>query len=81
MSINVDDLVDLAKAVGEGDPIDWSDLNMSEDQTYSLIASSVIEQFSQWKQSGDTELVMLATITKLVVENFVLNLKLHTKEI
>lgn len=73
--ITVDDLVELAKEVEVTDPIDWGMLNINEDDAYRLIALSVIEQFSL----NSSQTTLLATITKLVVENFVLNLKLMNK--
>jgi hypothetical protein len=66
----------LAQEVEVNDPIDWGMLQVDEKQAYELIASQVLEQF------GDTtdRLTILSTITKLVVENFVLNLKLMKRE-
>lgn len=62
----------LAKEVEGGDPIDWGMLQVDEDTTYDLIANQVVEKFG----SDIDRLTMLSTITKLVVENFVLNLTL-----
>lgn len=70
--LSIDDLVELAKEVEVTDPIDWGMLNIDEDNAYRLIATSVLEQFSQPLDQS----TVLATITKLIVENFVLNLKL-----
>jgi hypothetical protein len=66
----------LAQEVEVNDPIDWSMLRVDEETAYKLIANQVLEQF------GDKmdRLTILSTITKLVVENFVLNLKLIEKE-
>jgi len=77
--INVQTLVELAKEVEIQDPIDWGELNIDKDNAYILIASSVLEQFNEpWDINNQT--AMLATITKLIVENFTLNLKLLSKE-
>lgn len=77
--INVQTLVELAKEVEIQDPIDWDELNIDKDNAYILIASSVLEQFNEpWDINNQT--AMLATITKLIVENFTLNLKLLSKE-
>jgi len=73
--LTVDSIVDLAKEVAETDSIDWSNLNVSENDAYRLIALSILEQYEVWKQSPDYDLIVLSTITKLVVENFTLNLK------
>jgi hypothetical protein len=73
--ITIDTLVALAKQVESEDPIDWGMLSINEDDAYRLIATSVLEQFSEpW--NIDQQTGMLATITKLIVENMTLNLKL-----
>jgi hypothetical protein len=73
--ITADTLVTLAKQVESEDPIDWGMLSINEDDAYRLIATSVLEQFSEpW--NIDQQTGMLATITKLIVENMTLNLKL-----
>ena len=64
----------LAQEVEVGDPIDWGMTELKEEDAYKLIAMSVVNQFD--KYSVDEREIMIATITKLVVENFVLNLKL-----
>lgn len=73
MSSNLNDLVEkivhLAKEVEAEDPIDWGLLSVSEDDAYRLIAISVVEMFEHTDR-----LTMMATITKLIVENFRLNL-------
>jgi hypothetical protein len=70
--ISVDQLVELAKEVENADPIDWGMLAIDEDNAYRLIASQVIEIYNT-----NDQVTMLASITKLIVENFVLNLKLQ----
>ena len=70
--ITIEDLVELAKEVEVTDPIDWGMLSIDEDNAYRLIATSVLEQFPEPLERT----TVLATITKLIVENFVLNLKL-----
>lgn len=69
-------LVDLAQEMEIKDNIDWGLLNLREVDAYELMANSVIDQFlSVNDQHKDT--VMMATIVKLLVENFVLNLRLQ----
>ena len=68
-------LVGLAKEVEIRDPIDWTKMQVTEDQIYEMMASSVIDQmYSVPEDHRNT--VALATLTKLLVENFVLNTKL-----
>ena len=65
-------LVELAKAGAEMDPIDWGDLNITEDQAYVMMATHVLQMERNHLTDG-------AIIVKLLVENFVLNLKLLGK--
>lgn len=66
-------LVMLAKEGETMDPIDWGDLNISEDQAYVMMAAHVLEMERNHLTDG-------AIIVKLLVENFVLNLKLLGKQ-
>jgi len=66
-------LVLLAKEGAEFDGIDWGDLNLTEDQAYIMMATHVLEMERNHLTDG-------AIIVKLLVENFVLNLKLLGKQ-
>jgi|TARA_B110000908_G_scaffold82583_1_gene98885 hypothetical protein len=72
-------LVDLAMEVELEDPIDWGLLRITEKQAYQMMASQLLEQFDEVNKA-DLIPVILATATKLLVENFVLNLKLKGAE-
>ena len=62
-------LKELAKECDTVDPIDWGQLNISEDEAFNLMAMHMAEL--------DNNLLTLKAIcVKLMVENFVLNLKL-----
>tara|TARA_B110000503_G_C6982030_1_gene343644 strand:- start:317 stop:580 length:264 start_codon:yes stop_codon:yes gene_type:complete len=78
-SAQVDHLVDLATECELTDPIDWGLLAITESQAYQMMASSVLDQFEELKQDEQL-MVAMATMTKLLVENFVLNLKLKGAE-
>jgi hypothetical protein len=65
----VDLLVELATQVEMEDPIDWGMLAIDENDAYKLMAAHVIEM-------NNDDLTSKAIIVKLLVENFVLNLKL-----
>jgi hypothetical protein len=71
-------IAELAMETELTDPIDWGMLSVDEITAYKLIASSVLERFDS-VDSDDKLIVAQATITKLIVENFVLNLKLENK--
>jgi hypothetical protein len=65
-------LIELAMEMEIEDPIDWTDLNITEKQAYAMMASHVMEMKNDL-------LTDKAIIVKLLVENFVLNLKLLGK--
>lgn len=69
MNDELDLLVELAMEVESSDPIDWEGLNINKKDAYYLIGSSVLEMKAD-------ETIYRATITKLLVENFALNLKI-----
>ena len=73
MSEELRNLVILAKEGGDFDPIDWSDLNISEDHAYAMMAAHVLQMERNHLTDG-------AIIVKLLVENFVLNLRLMGKQ-
>jgi hypothetical protein len=78
--INLDDLVDIAFAVEEGDPIDWDKLRQGREHAMRMIATSIIEQFDKDNYTDDDKMVILATITKLVTENMILHSRILTSE-
>lgn len=66
-------LVEMAKEDVISDPIDWNELNISEEQAYTMMATHVLEMDLE-------DLVARAIIVKLLVENFALNLKILGKK-
>ena len=72
--LSVKQLAELAKEVETEDPIDWGMLAIDEDHAYELIASQVLELYNT-----NDQYALLASVTKLIVENFVLNLKLQQR--
>jgi hypothetical protein len=76
--INLDELVDIAFAVEEGDPIDWGSLKKGREEAMKMIAASILEQFDKEVYTDDDRMIILATITKLVTENMILHSKLLT---
>lgn len=78
--ITLEQLVELAKEVESEDPIDWGMLNIDEETAVRLIALDTFDMYHTWKEMGEAETVMLVTITKLILENFVLNLKLQERQ-
>ena len=72
--LDVETLIDLAKEVEGEDHIDWNQLAIDKDTAYRLVATSVIEMQEQMDKEA-----VLATMTKLIVENMILNIKLLQK--
>jgi hypothetical protein len=72
-SEEIRNLVLLAKEGAEMDPINWGDLNITEDQAYVMMATHVLQMERNSLTDG-------AIIVKLLVENFVLNMRLLGKQ-
>ena len=79
MTPTVKQLAQLARDGAELDPIDWSGFSVNETTAYEMMASNVLEQFANIPEQ-ERNTVAMATITKLLVENFVLNVKLMRKK-
>lgn len=78
--VKVEEVLSLLEEVESEDPIDWGMLNVDETSATELIVNSLVDQYNnEWSQLKPEvqHLAMLATIAKLVVENFTLNLKLR----
>ena len=73
--ISLEELIDIAFAHEEGDPIDWGVFKDGKEQAMRMIGTSILEQFDKEQIDDADRLVLLSTITKLVVENMIL----HTK--
>lgn len=78
MTPTVKQLAELARESDNHDPIDWGQLKITEDYAYELMASNVLEQFSSVPEEQRLTVAM-ATVTKLLVENFALNVKLKER--
>ena len=74
--LTLEQLVELAMEVEHRDPLPWDSVNISKEAAYGMMAAHVIDLFEQ-ESDADRETVMMATMTKLLEENFLLNLKLH----
>ncbi len=70
----VDQLVELAKEIESEDPIDFGMLNVDEDVAYRLMATNVLEMYLN-NDKDDRDMILLATVVKLTVENFCLQLE------
>ena len=73
-------LIALAKEVEVRDQIDWSQLKVTEEEIYEMMGNSVVDQMYSLPDEH-REGVALATMVKLLVENFVLNTKLNEERL
>lgn len=73
--IDLDLLVDIAQEVEGQDSIPWEKLAVSKDAAYKMVAASILEMFDKTEYTFDDKVILLSTITKLTVENMLLNLK------
>jgi hypothetical protein len=79
MTINLKTVEELIKEIELADPIDWGMLRIDEEDATRLIASSVVEHYEENIRpmaETDREYVVVSSIAKLTLENFVLNIKL-----
>lgn len=78
--VSVDDIVELVGEVLKEDPIDWGMLPLDEDIATELIVNQLVDRYNtEWITFGeeDKNKILLASMAKLILENFVLNLKLR----
>ena len=71
--VDLDQLIDLAFAVEDNDPIDWGAFRQGREQAMRMIGASILEQFDKESYDQDDKLIMLSVITKLVTENMILH--------
>ena len=79
MAIDLKTVEELIKEIELADPIDWGMLSIDEEDAIRLIASSVVEHYEKDVKpmaESDREYVLVSSIAKLTLENFVLNIKL-----
>lgn len=72
-------LLQLLLEVEKEDPIDFSGLPFEENDLRQLACLNVVEIINNWPQESsqqDRDLLMAATVTRLVLENMVLQARL-----
>ena len=74
----VEQIVEIAQEIESEDPIDWAMLAIDEKTAYTMMATSILENYLMTDKDS-RDMMLLATAVKLTVENFVLNLKLLQK--
>lgn len=77
--ITIEELIDIAFAVEDGDPFDWGSFKQGKTEAMKMIGTSILDQFDKDVYTDNERLVILATLTKLVTENMILHSKLLTQ--
>lgn len=82
MTISPEELEQLMAEVEQEDPIDFADLPYNDSELRSVIANHVCEMAASLEKFSETDrqLTLLAVAAKLVLENFVLHLRLMTRQ-
>jgi|13_taG_2_1085334.scaffolds.fasta_scaffold130982_2 uncharacterized protein (UPF0264 family) len=76
--ITPEQLADLAMHIDEVDPIDWGMLSIKEEDAFLMMAQQVLETLRDTDDEKQL-IVAAASLTKLTVENFILNTQLYQK--
>jgi len=76
--VTLEELIDIAFAVEDGDPFDWGSFKQGKTEAMKMIGTSILDQFDKDVYTDNERLVILATLTKLVTENMILHSKLLT---
>ena len=79
MKFNLEEIIELAKEVEISDEIDWDDLPLDKDRIYQMIGSQTYELYEEYSKSENGEAILVATVIKLLIENFVLNLRVNSR--
>jgi hypothetical protein len=74
--VDLDLLVDIAQQVEGQDEVEWSQLAVGKQESFRLVATSVLEMFDKQEYTFEDKVIIMSTITKLIVENMILNLKI-----
>ena len=74
--ITLEQLIEIAFAVEEGDPFDWGAFKQGKEEAMKMIGTSILDQFDKDVYSDEDRLIVLSTITKLVTENMILHTRL-----
>jgi hypothetical protein len=74
--IPLEQLVDIAAEVEQGDSIDWGRLKLGQQEAFKLVGTTILDMFDKEVYTYEDKLIMLSTITKLTVENMILHTKL-----
>ena len=72
----IDQLSQLAQESEMSVVIDWEEMNISKSEIFNHMASNVLQQMESVDEN-ERAVVAMATMTKLLVENFIYKAKLN----
>jgi len=72
--IDPNTLIELAETMGIQDSIDWDKSMLDKEVAYESMSITTLEMFENIQSSDDKEVLLLATILKLMVENLALKI-------
>jgi hypothetical protein len=78
--VTIEEIEGIVKEIESEDPIDWGMLAIDEYNAMSMIINQMVEQYNtRWTllSHEDQVKILLASLSKLIIENFVLNVKLR----
>lgn len=78
--VTIEEIEEIVKEIESEDPIDWGMLAIDEYNAMSMIINQMVEQYNtRWTllSHEDQIKILLASLSKLIIENFVLNVKLR----
>ena len=80
MNYTQEQIIELAKNVEVEDGIDWDEIpNVNKDSIYQIVGSQACELYHTCSDDADErDAILLATVIKLLVENFVLNIRVNS---
>lgn len=72
----VDQLSQLAQESAMSIDVNWEEMNISKNDIFNHMANNVLQQMESVDEN-ERAVVAMATMTKLLVENFIYNAKLN----
>jgi hypothetical protein len=73
--MNFREIILLAKEAEKSDPIDWGRFYSNREEAYHIMTSSIFEVLESVEEEDRLKICM-ASLTKAMVENFLLNMKI-----
>lgn len=83
MRLGLEEMLQLMRDVESEDPLDWGNLSMDEEGLRRLVMADLLQRDQQLQQMASPEecqLIYLLSTARLVLENLVLNLRLHAQD-